>query len=284
MKPTGLGKGLNAIFETEQHNVAGIEINTSSAEILLALIDANPSQPRTVFDEQALDELAVSIKRLGVIQPITLRKVGDRYQIISGERRYRAAVIAGLKKIPAYVRAAGDAELLEMALVENVQREELGAMEIALTMRRLTDELGLTQQALSQSVGQRRSTVANYLRLLTLAPAVQQAVRSGEVTMGHAKLIAAIGVEADQVKLLAKITKSALSVRATEELIAKQKSTKPTHKTAKNGQITEYNAKLGNIFGAKSVKVVANERGAGRVTIKFGSEAELQKILEIVER
>lgn len=281
MKPKGLGKGLGAIFEIEEHNVAGIEIKTASSEIALSDIDANPSQPRTVFDETALAELAESINRLGVIQPITVRRAGGRYQIISGERRYRAALLAGMKTIAAYVRAAGDTELLEMALVENVQREELGAMEIALTMRRLTSELGLTQEQLSKSVGQRRSTVANYLRLLTLAPAVQRAVGEDKITLGHAKVLAGVDDTAMQVKILEKIVKNSLSVRATEELIVKERTPMAAPKKSnKNTQISQYGELLNNIFGAKHVKIDASERGAGRVILKFSSQGELDTIIK----
>lgn len=283
MKPKGLGKGLSAIFETEQHNVAGVEIATGSLEIDIKLIDPNPDQPRTTFDAEALGELAESISRLGVIQPITVRRVDDRYQIISGERRYRASQMAGLISIPSYVRMVGDAELLEMALVENVQREELGAMEIALTLKRLTDELGLTQQALSKSVGQRRSTVANYLRLLTLSPSVQKALYEDIITMGHAKALAAVEDEARQQMLLEKIVKSALSVRATEELIAQDKLPRMTRKVEKR-DFSQFADRLGNIFGAKCVKIDASAKGSGSVTLKFKNEAELRSIIEKIDK
>lgn len=282
MKPTGLGKGLSAIFETEEHNTPSL--GSVSSEVELTRIEANPSQPRTSFDAQALDELAISITRLGVIQPITLREVASgNYQIISGERRFRAAKIAGLTSIPAYLRTVGDEQVLEMALVENIQREELDAIEIALSLNRLTSELGLTQEALSQSVGKRRSTVANYLRLLTLAEDVQAAVKGGQITMGHARALASSDDHQMQRELLEKVIKGELSVRETENLVSKPKTKVEIKQKARNISLTDYSSRLGAVLDMKKVKVEANDRGAGRITLSFGSQAELQRIMDMIE-
>lgn len=281
MKPnTGLGKGLSAIFATEEQNTP--TMGAVSSEIELRLIDANPGQPRTGFDTEALNELAASIGRLGLIQPITVRSIdGGRYQIVSGERRFRAAKQAGLKAIPAYVRQVGDDELLEMALVENVQREELDAIEIALSLHRLTSELGLTQEALSQSVGKRRSTVANYLRLLTLTEEVQAAVRTHSISMGHARALVGVESPERQRELLAQIIKNDWSVRAVEALVkSTPKAQTPKPKAQK---LTEYATRLTQHLGAKAVKVEANERGAGTITLRFASKRELDELVARIE-
>ena len=282
MKPTtGLGKGLSAIFATEEQNTPAL--GAVSSQIELALVDANPSQPRTAFDAEALAELAASIARLGIIQPITVRATeGGRYQIVSGERRTRAARQAGLKTIPAYVREVGDDELLEMALVENVQREELDAIEIALSLQRLTAELGLTQEALSQSVGKRRSTVANYLRLLTLDEEVQAAVRAGKISMGHARTLVVVEGAERQRELLAEILKRDLSVRAAEALV-KGPAPKRSAKAAAKVGLTDYTARLAEHLGTKGVKVESNERGAGKITLRFASKRELDELVARIE-
>lgn len=279
MKPTGLGKGLSAIFETEGQNSR--TMGSVSSEIALKRIEANPNQPRTFFDETALVELAESIKRLGVIQPITLRAQSNgQYLIISGERRFRAASMAGLTSIPAYVRTVGDEQLLEMALVENIQREELDAIEIALSLHRLTEELGLTQEALSQSVGKRRSTVANYLRLLTLCEEVQAAVRAGVITMGHARALVVVENHEEQRALLEKIIKGELSVRSTENLIKQPKATEPKVKRA---NLSEFSSRLIQVLPTKRVKVEANEKGMGKITMTFTSRKELEAIISKIE-
>lgn len=278
MKSTGLGKGLSAIFETETANSR--TTITSSNDIDIELVAPNAGQPRTQFDQTALEELASSIKRLGVIQPITVRAIdGGKYQIISGERRYRASIKAGLKTIPAYIRTVGDTELLEMALVENVQREDLGALEIAFALRRLTEELGLTQEALSMSVGRRRSTVANYLRLLTLSPAVQQALGEEKITLGHAKVIAGYSNAEDQDALLAKIIKGKLSVRAIEDLVSTEKTAKKSKKKPVQTDFSRFSSPLEDVFGKNNVKIEARKQG-GRITINFASDIELSQIVE----
>ncbi len=276
-KTLGLGKGLSAIFETETQNINGAI--THSSELELAKIRANASQPRTNFDSEALEELAASIKRLGVIQPITVRELdGDNFEIISGERRYRAAILAGISKIPAYIRTANDSEILEMALVENVQREELDPIEIALTIRRLIDELGVTQQELAHSIGKRRSTVANYLRLLTLSPAVQRALAQRLISMGHAKVIASLEGDEAQEELLAKVIKGELSVRATETLLKGQGARVAVAKRDA-GEFAHFSQPLEEIFGKRNIKIESKKKG-GRLSISFASALELSQIVE----
>lgn len=277
-KPLGLGKGLSAIFETEtQNSRASI---THSYEIDIDRIKPNKGQPRTKFDDAAIQELAVSIGRLGVIQPLTVRETErGQYQIISGERRYRASLKAGLKQVPAYVRSVNDAELLEMALVENIQREELGALEIAFTLKRLIEELGLTQEALSLSVGKRRSTVANYLRLLSLSPAIQQSLQSQTITMGHAKVIAGFETPEEQEEMLTKIVSKKLSVRATEELVIVSNLTKKTKKVVRKVDYSTFAAPLEQVFGKRNVKIESKAKG-GKISINFASDIELSQIVE----
>ena len=219
MKNKGLGRGLDAIFESE-----GTKFGDSAGkmeEISVSLIMPNPKQPRTAFDEDALEELADSIKTLGLIQPITVRKESDtRYIIISGERRWRASKLAGLETVPVFIREADDRTLHEMALVENIQRQDLNAMEIAISLNRLMEECGVTQDTVAARVGKKRSTVANYLRLLSLPPEVQAALKNDLISMGHAKAIAAMPEQA-RIPALKKVVRKGLSVRQTEELAKK---------------------------------------------------------------
>ncbi|MBR3853132.1 MAG: ParB/RepB/Spo0J family partition protein, partial [Tidjanibacter sp.] len=217
MKQKGLGRGLSAILEMEQY-VEELPAVSRMEEIDVESIIPNPKQPRTIFDDDALEELANSIATLGLIQPITVRREQNgKYIIISGERRWRASRLAGRKTIPAYIREADDKELHEMALVENIQRQDLNAMEIAISLQRLIDECGVTQETVAQRVGKKRSTVANYLRLMTMCPEVQAALKAGQISMGHAKAIAAAPEDA-QPSLVTKVVKKELSVRATEQL------------------------------------------------------------------
>ena len=220
IKNKGLGRGLDAIFGTAAP-VQQSKPMTEMAEVALSAIEPNPLQPRTMFDDEALQELSASIAQLGVIQPITLKPNGkDKYIIISGERRWRASQLAGLETIPAYIREVDDENLHAMALVENIQRENLNAIEIALGMKRLIEECGLTQEAMAEKVGKKRSTVSNYMRLLSMPSEVQLALKDGIITMGHAKAIG--GLELDlQLKALKKCVKKSLSVRQAEELARK---------------------------------------------------------------
>lgn len=283
-----MGRGLGAILSSESKvsiNSAtdeGAEVLVGNiVEVSLDDIYPNASQPRTYFDEKALNDLAQSIKNLGVIQPITLRKDGDRFEIISGERRFRASKIAGLKSVPAYIRLVNDQELLEMALVENIQREDLDAIEVALTYQRLLDEIGLTQENLSQRVGKERSTITNSIRLLRLSPDVQNAVRSGEISAGHGRAILSLDSEELQQKLFQKIISEGLNVRQAE--LAANALKNPTKsltraKTLSN-EHRKAEKKLADILDVKvEIKTAANGK-KGKIVLDFKNEKELEQIL-----
>ena len=285
MKQKGLGRGLDAIF-----GGGAIEINarpmSEMAEIRIADIVPNPTQPRKEFDSEALAELADSIRQLGVIQPVTVKPAGDgRYIIISGERRWRAAQTAGLETLPAYVREVDDQNLHAMALVENIQRQDLNAIEIALGLQRLVDECGLTQDALSEKVGKKRSTISNYMRLLKLPDEVQLALKEGIISMGHAKAIAG-APEGMQVRLLKRCVKKALSVRQAEELaraMADKQNALPAENTAEEEAYPESYLRLveqlERMFSQNiSIKRAKNGTG-GRITIDFTSDSEIEEFL-----
>ena len=219
IKRSALGRGLGALIEGSETTQAPGPV---SNEVLISEIEANPFQPRIHFDEEALTDLANSIKELGIIQPITLRKLeSGKYQIIAGERRFRASKIAGLTSLPAFVREAGDETMLEMALVENIQREDLDAIEIALSYQRLIDECNLTQETLSEKVGKKRSTISNYLRLLRLPAPIQKAIRDQEITMGHARALVNIQEPETQIMIYRQVVKYDFSVRKTEDIVRK---------------------------------------------------------------
>lgn len=226
-KKRAMGRGLGAILNAEKKATINTATDEGAKQIMGSIVEINiediypnPNQPRTYFDEDALNQLAQSIKNLGVIQPITLRKDGAKFEIISGERRYRASQIAGLKTIPAYIRLVNDQELLEMALVENIQREDLDAIEIALTYQRLLEEIGMTQENLSQRIGKERSTITNYIRLLRLSPEVQGAIRTGAISAGHGRAIISLQDEKLQQELFDKIIREQLNVRQAEAVAA----------------------------------------------------------------
>ena len=251
-------------------------------EIALENISVNPDQPRSTFDETLLQELAASIKELGIIQPISLRKTGpDSYQIIAGERRYRAAKIAGLKSVPAYIRTANDAELTEMALIENIQREDLNAIEIALTFKKLLDTYNLTQERLSERVGKKRATIANFLRLLKLPAEVQLGLRDKLVDMGHARALLSIDNPSMQLKIYNRILKEGLSVRKVEEL-AKScgkdngSATAPASKASREFELLEKH--LSTTFHT-NVKLKVSPEGKGNITFTFNNEEELEKLI-----
>jgi ParB family chromosome partitioning protein len=263
---------------------------TGGTDIDINLVETNPFQPRTVFDEEALNELASSIKEIGVIQPITVRTMENhRYQLITGERRYRAARIAGLTHIPAYVRTANDQGMLEMALVENIQREDLNAVDIAISYQRLVEECELTQETLSLRVGKKRATVANYLRLLKLPAEIQVGIRDNKVTMGHARALVAIDDPHDQLKLFYRIIEEELSVRKTEELARKLEQDlikKLQDKKAQKSQVQPYDElrnQLSDFFTAK-VAFQHNNNGSGKIIIPFRSDDELERIIGIFDR
>jgi len=287
-KRSALGRGLGALIsDADMHNEHRVSIN----EIPLEYIEANPFQPRSKFDETALSELSSSIKKLGLIQPVTLRKKGlNKYQIIAGERRCRASKMAGLKTVPAYIRLAEDEGMLEMALVENIQREDLDAIEVALSYQQLMEECNLTQESLSERVGKKRSTISNYLRLLKLPAEIQKGIIEKRISMGHARaLINMINAE-DQIEVYARILKYDLSVRKVEEIVrswnknklkvdnSEEKSVKEKYPEEYKGQIE----RLNNCYKTK-IDFSLNKKGKGKVTIPFQSKEDMEKILRALE-
>lgn len=288
-KKSALGRGLSALLEDNETDVTTTNgegpVVGSINTINLEFIEANPFQPRTEFEEEALNELATSIKELGVIQPITVRKLGfDKYQLISGERRFRASKLAGLKEVPAYVRIANDQTMLEMALVENIQREELNAIEVGISYKRLIEECKLTQEALSERVGKKRSTIANYMRLLKLPPEIQLALRNNELSMGHARALVNLPDDEAQLAIFDQITKNALSVRQVENIVRelgeggnlKRKKAKDTPAPL-SYELQKVRNDLRDRLEAP-VELKANKSGKGQLVIKFKSEAELKEL------
>lgn len=289
-----MGRGLGAILNSESKNTihtatdAGAEkLVGNIVEVPIEDIYPNATQPRTYFDEKALTDLAQSIKSLGVIQPITLRKDKDKFEIISGERRFRASKLAGLKTIPAYIRLVNDQELLEMALVENIQREDLDAIEVALTYQRLLEEIGLTQENLSQRVGKERSTITNSLRLLRLTPEVQNAIRSAAISAGHGRAILSLDTEEEQQQLFEQIIKEGLNVRQAEALASAIKNPKEKKIKAQR-EISNYHKKvqknLSDLLDTKvEIKTSANGK-KGKLVLDFKNEAVLEEILAYFNR
>jgi len=289
-KKNVLGRGLGALIEEAEPNEVVDKSLAAGIEIDISMVEANPFQPRTIFDKEALEELASSIREIGVIQPITVREMeGGHYQLITGERRFRASMLAGLKSIPAYVRTANDQGMLEMALVENIQREDLNAVDIAISYQRLVEECQLTQEDLSLRVGKKRATVANYLRLLKLPAEIQIGIRETKISMGHARALVAIEDPHDQLKLFYRIIEEELSVRKAEELARKieqdliKKSRK--HPEEKNHQkpYEELKDQLSDFFSAK-VSFQHNNNGSGKIVIPFRSDDELERIIGIFDR
>lgn len=286
-----LGKGLSALLQdadtsdiTSADQRGGDKLVGSIASVPLSQIEENPYQPRLSFEEETLEELATSIRQLGIIQPITLRKVSsNRFQLISGERRFRASQLAGLKEIPAYIRIANDQEMLEMALVENIQREELDAIEIALSYQRLMDECKLTQETLSERVGKKRTTITNYLRLLKLPPLIQAGIRDGMIGMGHARALINIKDEDRQLELYTETVERGLSVREVEALAKEVKETKPGASRRSPDTLPEdyqkIQSELSSNLGTKTtLKRSAN--GKGKIIISFKSDDDLERILK----
>lgn len=284
MKRNVLGRGLGALMDDADKMLPGAGIN----EIDLTKIEANPFQPRTNFDEESLNELAQSIKEIGLIQPITLRKIADdKYQIIAGERRFRAAQLAGLLSIPAYIRKAKDEGMLEMALVENIQREDLDAIEIAMSYQRLLEELEFTQEELSSRVGKKRSTIANYLRLLKLPAIIQKGLIDKQISMGHARAIINIDDAEKQTLIFNQIIKMGLSVRRVEEMVrnlgnTEVKETEPAEKQKFPKEYQNLKKQLDRIFSSK-IDISMNSHGRGKIVIPFKSGADLERIVKIIE-
>ncbi|MDP5169880.1 MAG: ParB/RepB/Spo0J family partition protein [Bacteroidia bacterium] len=286
----GLGRGLDALLPTDggQNPSSPARAAVSVGTIPLTQIEINPFQPRQVFDEITLNELADSIRVHGIIQPITVRKIGDnQYQLISGERRFRASKIAELKEVPAYIRTANDEQMLEMALIENIQREDLDPVEVALSYQRLIDELGLKQDEVGGKVGKERSTVTNYLALLKLPDTVKVALRAGDITMGHAKTLKNMGDPVLQLQLFQQIRDKHLSVRQAEDLARLLKQPKTAKTPAKEAPSTQQMhldkiAKdLENKFGNK-VKLSQQSGGKGDIVISFSSNRDLERILDLL--
>lgn len=294
IKKQALGRGLSALLKDPENDIKSVNDKNADkvvgniVELEIDAIEINPFQPRSNFNEESLKELATSIKELGVIQPITVRKTDfNKYQLISGERRLRASKLAGLSVVPAYIRIANDNESLTMALVENIQRHDLDPIEIALSYQRLIDEIQLTQEQMSERVGKKRSTIANYLRLLKLDPIIQTGIRDGFISMGHGRAIINIENQDIQTDIYQKIVSQNLSVRETETLVKNyQESLKPKVATkAKSATFKiadEANKTITDYFGAKvEVKVAGN--GKGKITIPFHSEEDFNRIIKLIK-
>lgn len=289
-KYPALGRGLDALISTQEVHTNG---SSTINEIELDKITANPNQPRKDFDPASLQELADSIAEIGIVQPITLRQMNDdTYQLIAGERRWRASKLAGLRTIPAYIRTADDENVMEMALIENIQREDLNSVEIALAYQHLIEQYDLTQERLSERVGKNRSTITNYLRLLRLPAPIQMALQNKEIDMGHARALLALDNPTMQIKLFHEIIKEKLSVRKVEEMVKalmEGESIKTGNKriTPKGSKLPEeYNIlkdSLSKFFQTK-VQLTCSEKGKGKISIPFTNEEELERIIELFDR
>ncbi len=287
-KYPALGRGLDALISTEEDETFG---SSTINEVEIEKISVNPNQPRRDFDETALQELADSIKEIGIISPITLRELSkNSYQIIAGERRFRASQLAGLKTIPAYIRTANDENVMEMALIENIQREDLNSVEIALAYQHLLDQYGLTQERLSERVGKKRATIANYLRLLKLPAPIQVALQNKEIDMGHARALLTLDNPKEQIKIFNEITKHGYSVRKVEELV-KEKMTNedniPLKKKTNTPNISENFGELKNSlsdFFHTKVQFTCNQKGKGKISIPFNNEEDLLHIMELFDK
>ncbi|MGQ7857552.1 ParB/RepB/Spo0J family partition protein [Pedobacter sp. WC2501] len=296
-RKTGLGRGLSALLDdSESAHPPKQQVNAVSeteqigniSHVSLTEVETNPYQPRTEFDQVALNELADSIKVQGLIQPITVRKLGaNKYQLISGERRFRASKLAGLTQIPAYIRSANDQQMLEMALIENIQRENLNAIEVALSFQRMIDEVGLKQEQLGERVGKNRTTVTNYLRLLKLPPAIQASIRDQKITMGHARALINVDGVDKQLFIHQEILEKGLSVRKVEELVRNlqhiplKAGEKPKEK-AVSFQYQKLQDDLASKFATR-VKLKVTQNGKGAIEIPFMSDDDLNRILELLD-
>lgn len=284
-----LGRGLDALISTEAVRTSG---SSSIGEINIEYIEANPNQPRREFDEQALQELATSIKEFGVIQPITLRKTAaDKYQIIAGERRFRASQLAGKETIPAYIIDANDENTMEIALIENIQREDLNAMEIALAYQQLIEQYDLSQEQLSKRVGKGRATIANFLRLLKLPATIQMALKEKSIDMGHARALLSLDSPTEQIRIFNEIKENNYSVRQVEEIVRNAKegeksTTVPAAKTSGNSDNAAYHQlkkQLTNFFQTP-VQLTCGAKGNGKISIKFKNEQELERIITLFDK
>ena len=292
-KKKALGRGLSALLNDPENDIKSAEDKNADkvvghiVELNLEAIEVNPFQPRTSFSEDALKELASSIRELGVIQPITVRKLGfNEYQLVSGERRYRASKMLGLETIPSYIRIANDQESLEMALVENIQRQDLDPIEVALSYQRLIDEIDLTQEEMSERIGKNRSTIANYLRLLKLDPIVQTGMRDGFLSMGHGRALINVTSTDIQLQVYERILKDKLSVRETEALVRRiqEDSTTPKKSTPKKVDENKQKAlkQISSYFGTK-VELKLNKKGNGKIIVPFSSDEDFQRIQKLLQ-
>ena len=288
MKRSALGKGLDSLISMDDIQTEG---SSAINEIPISQITPNPDQPRQNFDEDALEELATSIRELGIIQPLTLRSTGENsYQIISGERRYRASLLAGLETVPAYIRTANDSEVTEMALIENIQREDLNAIEIALTFRKLIDQYHLTQERLSERIGKKRATIANFLRLLKLPAEVQIGLHDHTLDMGHARALLSLDDPKLQLKLYNETIKKGLSVRQVEQRAKQMQQAADDERSQMGGQDKPSRSNdyqilqkhLAAAFGVP-VKFTCDKSGKGKITFPFTTEEELEKIISIFD-
>ena len=288
MKRSALGKGLDSLISMENIQTEG---SSAINEIPINQITPNPDQPRQNFDEDALEELATSIRELGIIQPLTLRSTGeDTYQIISGERRYRASLLAGLDTVPAYIRTANDSEVTEMALIENIQREDLNAIEIALTFRKLIDQYHLTQERLSERIGKKRATIANFLRLLKLPAEVQLGLHDHTLDMGHARALLSLDDPKLQLKLYNETIKKGLSVRQVEQRAKQMQQEAEASRAGGNPAVKAVNVNdyqilqkhLSSTFGVP-VRFTCDKTGKGKITFPFTTEEQLEKIISIFD-
>ncbi len=287
-RKNALGRGLGALIDEEDKELLIGRIS-GGTEILIERIELNPFQPRSKIDQESLEELATSVKGLGIIVPITVRQINDnKYQLITGERRLRAAKIAGLRKIPAFIRSANDQNMLEMALVENIQREDLNAMDVSISYQRLTEECNLTQEDLSQRVGKNRATISNYLRLLKLPPEIQLGIKESKISMGHARALINIGDPNDQLKLYYRIVEEDLSVRKVEEFARKINKLKARAEQQDDkiyGLPKEYEDLRIHLseFFKTNIDFKRNNKGKGKIVISFDSDEELERIIAIFD-
>ncbi len=296
-KRSALGKGLSALLESADTDItsnSGLAASVGSiSEIPISSIEANPFNPRTNFEKDALEELSASIKAHGIIQPLTVRKLGrDKYQLISGERRFRASQLAGLDMVPAYIRIANDQTMLEMALVENIQREDLNPIEVALSYKRLIEECSLTQEQLSNKISKSRSSITNHLRLLKLPADIQAGVLGNEITMGHARALVSAGDEDTQVALFNRVVKENLSVRDIESILRGEDISKPiigktTVSKKQQAKITEielaYKERLSDALSTK-VNIQKSPKGGGKIVLNFNSDDDLGRIMELLNK
>ena len=294
LKRPVLGRGLDALIALDDLKTSG---SSSINEIELSKIQPNPEQPRSVFEQEALEELAMSIRSMGVIQPITLKEINEnQYLIISGERRYRAALMVGLERIPAYIKTAADEHIMEMALIENIQREDLNSIEIALAYQKLMENYGMTQEQLSERVGKKRTTIANYLRLLKLPAEIQMGLKDRKIDMGHARALVPVDDPEVQLAFYEQIMEQGLSVRTVEEMVRQvtekkklsceekpaEAATKPSRKPTLPEEFKILREHLCRYFHT-NVQLTCDEKGKGRITIPFDSEIELEKLIGILD-